>query len=159
MDYTVKERTFPAQNIMSIRAIAPFSQIGDAMSGMFGELCAYCQKSGCIPAGHAFALYHAEGATMEQLDIECCIPVKELTKEDGRVKGRTVGEESNLMVQYTHKGPYEGLAAVYQTMMAWAEKEGYKWLAQYPMREIYLNDPTETKPEDYLTEIVWPVEK
>ncbi len=159
MDYKVEKRTFPSYKIMSIRAVVPFSQISGAMGGMFEELCTYCQKKGCQVAGDPVALYHAEGASMEALDIECCLPVAELVEEAGRVKGRALDGETNLMAQHTHKGPYEGLKKVYEDMMAWADGEGYKWLTDYPMREIYLNDPMTTKPEDYLTEIVWPVWK
>jgi effector-binding domain-containing protein len=96
------------------------------------------------------AIYHDEEFDPNDSDLELAIEIKEA------VKG-TRDLETGLCAVITHKGPYSGLVESYAKVVSWIEKEGYA-IASSPF-DLYLNDPDETKPEDLITEIYFPVKK
>lgn len=59
------------------------------------------------------------------------------------------------MARTIHRGPYEACEPVYLKLFAWIEEQGLKITG--PIRELYLNDPREVRPEDIMTEILVPV--
>ena len=54
-----------------------------------------------------------------------------------------------------HKGPYDSVGATYGALAGWIAEQGYEIAG--PPEEAYLTDPAETPPEEYLTEIAFPV--
>jgi effector-binding domain-containing protein len=56
-----------------------------------------------------------------------------------------------------HRGPYETVGATYEQLAHWIVAEGYQMAG--PPQELYLSDPNEVPPEEYLTEIRFPVTK
>ena len=84
-------------------------------------------------------------------------PVAGDVPETDRVKMRDVpgAEQAACLI---HKGPYDGLAAAYQTLWKWVEENGYR--VSGPDREVYLAGcATTDDPNEYVTEIQVPVEK
>lgn len=55
------------------------------------------------------------------------------------------------------KGPYSGLAAAYQYLYGPWLAENKVALRDVPSFEVYLNDPTDTAPDDLLTDIHIPL--
>ncbi|MBE0477241.1 MAG: GyrI-like domain-containing protein [Coriobacteriia bacterium] len=56
-----------------------------------------------------------------------------------------------------HTGPYETIEPTYRRLAEWAGEQGYGITG--PPRELYYSDPRKTPPEEYLTEIQFPVRK
>jgi effector-binding domain-containing protein len=54
-----------------------------------------------------------------------------------------------------HQGPYDEVGDAYARLRAWIGEQGLAVVG--PPMEAYLNDPGETKPEAYLTEVMIPV--
>ena len=74
---------------------------------------------------------------------------KALPKVDATLLDRVRFESfaEGMCVQFLHIGPYEGMDAALDTMLAAAEAQGYV----VPVRnahDIYLNDVRKTKPEN-----------
>lgn len=156
--YDVGVREVSSTKVMSIRSITSMKTIGEDMGKIFGELYDYVSKNGGQFSGECFDIYHDEEFNPERIDVECCFSVLETIPENDRVKGRTV--EGGLMAYTLHKGPYDQLEGAYTAIMKWIEENGYVPLPK--MRDLYLNGPDceEVKgPEDYKTEILWPVKK
>ena len=59
------------------------------------------------------------------------------------------------MAKITHKGSYEAMKPVYERLFAWIEKSGKRLSG--PIREAYLNDPREVRPEEIITVIYAPI--
>ena len=56
-----------------------------------------------------------------------------------------------------YKGPYAGLKAAYDYLYGeWLPKLGEE-MREAPSYEVYLNDPTDTAPDDLLTDICVPI--
>lgn len=54
-----------------------------------------------------------------------------------------------------HRGTYETLGLAYHALEAWSQGFGHQRAG--PMREIYLNDPSEVPAEELLTEVLLPL--
>jgi effector-binding domain-containing protein len=54
-----------------------------------------------------------------------------------------------------HKGPYEQLGEVYEPLAQWIAAQRYAIAG--PPEEVYFSDPDEVPPEEYLTEVRFPV--
>jgi effector-binding domain-containing protein len=65
--------------------------------------------------------------------------------------------EPTLMASTMHRGPYEGIASTYGELVEWAGAHGYRIVG--PPEESYFSDPATTPPEEYLTQIRFPVAK
>ena len=117
----------------------------------FGKLFAAVAKEQLTCIGAPIAIYHDEEFDPTNNDTEIAIPIVE------RVKG-TRELAGGLCVKGVHKGPYSELPSTYAKIVQWMETEKYKLVA--PPYEIYVTDPEKTiSPEDYITEIYFPVKK
>ncbi|MDF1541881.1 MAG: GyrI-like domain-containing protein [Anaerosomatales bacterium] len=56
-----------------------------------------------------------------------------------------------------HRGPYESVATTYNALAQWVAEQGC--VIAGPPREAYLDDPATPAPDDYLTEIQFPVQR
>ncbi len=54
-----------------------------------------------------------------------------------------------------HRGPYETIDRTYAELAGWIAQHGY--VVCGPPAEVYLSDPADTEPEDYLTQVRFPV--
>jgi len=61
-------------------------------------------------------------------------------------------------VQFLHTGPYQGMEAAFEKMLAFAQQNGYAVSARNT-HDIYLNDSRKTKPENLKTIMRLVVEK
>ncbi|MEQ8174649.1 MAG: GyrI-like domain-containing protein [Syntrophomonadaceae bacterium] len=56
----------------------------------------------------------------------------------------------------TYAGPYDGLEKAYGAVFAWINNNGYQ--VKVTTREVYINDPVVTPPEQLVTEIQIPIQ-
>lgn len=75
--------------------------------------------------------------------------VKAASKADVDLLAKVRFEDYNegLCVQYCYVGPYQGMDATADRMIAFAEDQGYQ-VPQRNTHDIYLNDARKTKPEN-----------
>lgn len=85
--------------------------------------------------------------------IEVAWPVFGIVKGNREIKPYTL--PGGKMVHIVHHGPYESCEPTYQRLFTWIETRGLH--ISGPIREVYLNDPRQVKPEEILTEIFVPV--
>ena len=83
---------------------------------------------------------------------------KVLPKVDPRLLEQVRFESlaEGMCVQFLHIGPYEGMDAALDKMLAVADKQGYVIPARNA-HDIYLNDVRKTKPENLQTAMRLPV--
>ena len=94
------------------------------------------------------------GIVNDSLDVAVGIEVPEGTAGDEVVSERT--SPALPAAVHDHRGPYEGLPAVYEPLREWIVAQGLE--PGEEAREIYLAHPENTADaKDYLTRICWPV--
>lgn len=119
---------------------------------LFGELYAEISKKGIAPLGGPMAFYHDEDFNAEHTDIEVAVPVAEGTAGSRELAG-------GLHACSTLAGPYDSDAftAIYAGIMQWVEANGYH-LCGSPF-DVYVKGGPEVDPQDYITEICFPIAK
>lgn len=85
--------------------------------------------------------------------VEVAWPVFAIVKGNQEIKPYTL--TAGNMVRTVHHGPYESCRPTYQRLFTWIKTKGLH--ISGPIREVYLNDPCQVKPEEILTEIFVPV--
>ncbi|MEJ2694965.1 MAG: GyrI-like domain-containing protein, partial [Candidatus Thiodiazotropha sp.] len=66
--------------------------------------------------------------------------------------------ENGEYAMTTHFGSFKGVGDTYARLFGeWLPRSGYE-ARSAPCLEIYLNDPENTEPEDYLTDIYMPLQ-
>ena len=141
--------------IMSIRINTCIQKIGEDIPATYKKLWEYIDELSGEFAGECLAIYHDLAFNPESIDVECCFSVKEYVEQSAEVKARMA--EGGLMASTVFKGPYDKIEPAYATIIDWMKVNGYTPGPR--MRESYLNDPSMVKPEEFLTEILWPVSK
>lgn len=136
----------PDVNILSSRQHMSIEDFGK----YYGMLFSTVLKHKYTIAGAPVAIYHDKEFDPENNDTETGLVVKE-EGEGIRVL------EGGLHAMAVHRGPYYELPSVYAKMQKWVEENGYT-IARAPF-EAYLNDPCMVPPEEYVTEVYFPVSK
>ena len=117
----------------------------------FGKLFEIIAREKLTCLAPPIAIYHDQEFNPASNDTEIAIPIAE------RVKG-TRELPGGLCVKGVHKGSYSGLTSTYAKIVQWMDEEKYQLAA--PPYEIYVTDPATTpSPDDYITEIYFPVKK
>ncbi len=146
----------PAQHVLGLRRRGPYSQIPE----MLMEVFAVIMEKGAIPAGPPVSVYRQTTvAEVEQAeasgdaDLEVAFPVSNRVKPEGDVQYYEL--PGGRFAKVLHHGPYEGCTGTYERLFAWLAERGLAITG--PIREYYLNDPSEVAPEEILTEIHAPI--
>ncbi len=145
----IELRAATATPLISIR---PRPALPELMGTAFGELFAYAAQNRVQPVGPPLAIYHEIAG--EETDVEIGVPLARALEPSGRILAGELpaGEEAYSL----HVGPYDGIVETYEALDEWIKRHGL--VPCGPPREHYLNGPDEVGgPEEYRTEIVWPV--
>ena len=155
IEVTVKETEPMTVAFAAMRGA--YAQIPDAMSRVYG----YAGQSGLVPAGMPHAVYFTppEQGPESEAVWEVWAPVVGEPPESGPdANGLGVKRVASKLVASTmYKGPYEGIEPTYRELGQWVADHGYDMAG--PPEELYYSDPADTPPEEYLTEIRFPVRK
>jgi len=135
----------------------PYTQIPEA----FGKLYQWIGQKGYVPSGPPLGLYlNAPGQIPEdQLLWELRSPIAgDVALSEPDEQGLGVKHLAAIQVASTmHKGPFEKVEETYKALAEWVVQNGYEMSG--PPEEVYFSNPAETRPEDLLTEIRFPVRK
>jgi len=89
----------------------------------------------------------------EKITIHACIGIEAPFPDLETASMETL--RGGTMAWLTHKGAYEELGLAYHALAAWAQERGHEQSSA--MREIYLNDPTDTPVDELITEVLLPL--
>ncbi len=147
-DYLVKTTEFRPQNICSLRQKMSVREFGK----VFGELCGRMEKRRIKPSGPFLSVYHDEEFNHNCTDIEVGVIVAEGCGENIRRL------DPGLCCFATHIGPYDDFTPCYTALAEWIEREGYT--ISGPPIELYVKGcDDEVRPDEYVTEIYFPIKK
>ena len=150
-------KEIPVRNVIYIRLTGDY-RLND-YCGTWMKLIQFVREQN-LPMGDVcpLCIYHDDPkvTSPDKLRTDVCMVVPVAVTPKGEVGAKQI--PAGRYASFLYKGSYEHLQAVYDTIYARHIPEmGYS-LRDEPGYERYLNDPTQTKPEDLLTEICIPVE-
>lgn len=134
------------QTILSIRKKMNVKDYGKYM----GKIQETIQKEQLTMGGAPMTIFHDKEFNPDGYDMEIAVPVKEVVTGTKDLPGC-------LCAMGVLKGSYEQLPSIYSKLNQWVEKE--KFEVNGSPFEIYLTNPADTAPEDYVTEVYIPVKK
>lgn len=103
-------------------------------------------------------VYHGDPKVTEsdKLMTDVCLTVSKPVTPKGEIGVKEIPGGKYVVFHYA--GPYSNLAAVYDTIYGkWLPENGYK-IGEDSGYEKYLNSPSDTKPEELVSEIFIPIE-
>jgi DNA-binding transcriptional MerR regulator len=159
-------KTVEPLTILSIREVVPsVEQMGPRISAAFGRLYGFIDQAQARVAGAPLVLYHAHEQSggyefhEEDIDTETAVVVDPAglpAEVPAGITRRTL--ERTAAASAIHQGSYETIGQTYAAVSKWLEDSGYR--ISGPPREIYLRGPESgVPPQEYLTEIQYPVER
>lgn len=150
-------KELPMRRVIYIRLLGDY-KLND-YCGTWMRLCGFVNEQQ-LPMGEFIPLciYHDDPKVTptDKLRTDVCmvLPVAASPKGDIGYKEIPAGRYASFL----YKGPYDNLHAVYDTIYGKLLPEMECTMRDEASAERYLNDPTNTAPEDLLTEITIPVE-
>lgn len=164
--YDIVLKKVDPQKVISIRDTLP--TYGDQIH-LWIELANYLIARKAKAAGPSITIYHDPEYRERDVELETATPVSAPLPESQRVKMSEL-PGIDLAATLIHKGRYENFGQSYAALASWIEANGYRITG--PNREVYLlcaanvyDDPTvfgefvTENPDEFLTEIQFPVEK
>jgi len=148
----VQQKQVQAETVIALQHGGPYGEIGQT----YQEIFKWAQAKKVRPTGAPRTVFLSPPNELDPHSglFEVCMPVPAGTVGDAKV---TVKKLPAMTVAFAVvKGPYEKISGHYSEMLAWLSAEGLEVAG--PPREIYLKGPqSRVKPEEYLTEIQFPV--
>ncbi len=153
--YNVMIKSIPAYQVLSLRKIIPDYY---AEGELWKEMSGFAEKRTISISDHTFSIYYDEEHKERDVDVELCVPVLTMGKdEDGFVYRRTAPVP--VMASTMAYGPFRNIAGAYMSFADWLQEHDQYGMAG-PTRQIVHRGPwNEDDPEQYLTEIQIPLEK
>jgi effector-binding domain-containing protein len=149
MSYNCEVKEQLTQATLSIRTRTPVQDLAQILGKAYGAIAQYLGELGEQPAGPPFAAYY--NMDMQDLDVEAGFPVSRRLSGKGDIKASEIPGGKVATCLYT--GPYSEIEPAYTALSQWITDNGYE--ATGVVYEMYLNDPTQTPPQELKTQIVF----
>lgn len=155
MHYQVTVKAIPTYQVLTLRRIIPtYYEEG----GLWQELSSFAAQNKIDVSNETFSIYHDQEYKEQNVDVELCVPVKQLGTSTGAFCFRNT-EPVPTMAYTMVYGDFSNIAGAYLAFAEWLQKN-----SQYKMtgssRQIVHRGPwNESNPQQYLTEIQIPVKK
>jgi len=151
MGYKCEVKEKKAQPVISVRTNSAVQDLPQVLGKYYGAIAQYLGELRENPTGPPFVAYY--NLDMQNLDIEIGFPVSKKLggKEDIKMSEIPSGRFASCLFT----GPYNEIEPAYNELNQWLEEKGYE--STGVAYEVYLNDPSQTPPEDLKTEILFPL--
>lgn len=155
--FEARIKQVPATSACYIVMHGPYDQ----MPKGFSRLYSWAGALGLKPTGMPIAVFLTDPSKTPEFEAEweLLAPVEGDPIETGpNEKGLGVKHVGEMTVASTiHKGPYDAMRPAYTALMRWISDRSY--VPDGPPGEVYMSDPNDAPPSEYLTEIRVPVRK
>ena len=152
MEASIQKRS--ELRVISARHVGPYQSVGPTWQ----KLCAWAGPRGVFgPQTLMLGLCHDDPQTTppEQIRYDACLTVGPDVKGEGEFTIQTIAGGDYAVA--IHRGPYEKLGETYTELHAkWIPAQGRRERPAPPY-EIYRNNPSDTPPENLVTEICVPL--
>ena len=145
------------QIVIGLRNTGEYSKL---IPEQLGRLYMYTQENRIEIVGAPTFVCHekthedaCEAIKNKNADVESCVPIAKMVEVKGDFKCYEL--KGGKFAKITHKGPYDKCEPAYCKLFEWVKKN--KKEINGCIREVYLNDPREVKPNEVLTNILYPI--
>lgn len=139
------------QRYLGKRVRARLDAVGTLVPAAYAELFAALKEAHVPPAGMPFLV--ASEPSGGELDIELGVPCADPPARGELVAGVLPG---GRVAVSTFTGRYEDMGPAYTSLAEWIRVNGLE--SAGPPREVHLTGPEDVaRPEDHVTEVVWPI--
>ncbi len=152
MSYQCEIVERPAQPALTIRTRTSVQDLAQLSGQAFGAVAQYLGELGEYPAGAPFAAYY--NMDMQNLDVELGFPVTRPLPGKGEIQASEI--PGGRLATVVHTGPYSECGPAYEALAQFIKEHGYE--ATGVAYEAYLNDPTQTPPEQLQTQVIFPLQ-
>lgn len=147
MQEEVKIKELPALRVISRREKGRYEE---AIPRLINRICDMLVKQPeARICGPPMAIYHDCEYKESGADVEVAVPVSGRVTVDDGYEVQTL--EGGRAVTMLHRGDYRRIGETWGRIHKYLDEHGSE--ATAPGRELYLNDPTENKMEELLTEV------
>ena len=146
----------PAQTVIALQRRGSHNEIGE----VYRELHAWARAHDVTVRGNGLTIFldPPQAFDPKWALFEVCLPAPAGVQADEKVAVKTLPACRVASVRV--KGPYKEIPAHYTELLAWIDYRG--WSVAGAPREVYRKRPRSGdagKPDDYLTEIQFPIEE
>lgn len=132
------------------------SALKDTLMHLFSAVREFLAAKKIIPTGHGFTVYFDDEYRETQIGVGAAFPINAVVSGNTEVCVTTL--PAATIASVIHKGALEKMENAYAALLAWIAGNGYQIIG--PPREIALQyEPTAEHPENFITEIQFPVRK
>lgn len=138
--------------------VAEKAALKHTLAILFAAVLDFLRARGISPTGHGFTVYFDEEYRDTQIDVGAAFPISAAIVGDSAVRNSAVSVttlSAETMASVIHKGALEKMENAYAALLSWIEGNGYHILGA--SREIALQYDPAGEPENYVTEIQFPV--
>ena len=141
-------------DVMSLRHIGPYEQVGQAFERLVGWA-----KQSQLWSDHSKVLGLSyddpETTPSHQLRYDACVQLATHPAPTGEFQPIRV--DGGRFAMFRHIGPYSGIGDAFRHVFGvWLPQSGYE-VDDRPCLEMYPNDPADTPPAELITEIYVPL--
>lgn len=157
-DYEVVLKDVAEQRVAIARGVAPdIAQIGSSLNKLFASVDAHLQSHDVQCVGYGTTLYYDVEFDRVNIQVGAALPIAADTPlpEASGVASDVLPAQTMAMV--VHHGSFDQLENAYDAVLKWIEQHNYRIIG--PNREINLAFDPKGNPDDYVTEIQFPVAK
>lgn len=155
MNYHVTLKTLPERYVASVRQIIPAYENEGMLWGFLAQETAAMNLQMTSPC-YSMAVFHDKEFKESDVDVEIQMSVTGQYQDTEHVTFKTAPAVE--MASVTCKGSYDQIAPINEAIVNWITQNGYDFNG--PCFWIYHVSPHETQnPEEYVTEICYPVKK
>jgi len=152
MPITCEYRELPAQNTLEVRIKTHVEELPQMFGKWYGAIAGYLAKLGETPAGAPYAAYY--NMEMENLEVGIGFPVSRSLPPEGEIMPGEIPAGRYATGLFT--GPYSELGTAYDALNQWMVEKGDSPSGM--SYEIYLDDPSNTPPQELKTLIMFPIQ-
>ena len=150
------EKQIPQLRILSKTQRGSISELmGELVGDVMGVIYHPDNQRNLVKmTGPLMTLYHDPEPDLNDRCVDVAVPITgkiSLTDPEAEVRNLPATPVLSLV----HKGPYDSIGLAYQKLIEYANARNIELTG--PFRELYLNDPNVTDPEDIMTEIQAPL--
>lgn len=152
-DVIVKD--LPEMKVASVSHVGPYWELFSAFEALNSYLVKNSIKTLTAPMG--LYLDNPKLVPMDQLRSEAVIGIENGAAEGNiQIKALPAGKFVTLIYTGSYADP--GKLKAYEILHKYIEANGLKYQGELPVREVYLNSPSEVKPDELKTEIQFPIQ-
>jgi len=145
MTYEIDVSTLERSTIASVRRRVTWTEIGEVIGAMFGEVHSFLDANGLGGRGHNVALYHGAGA--QGAELEAGVQLAEAFTASGDVACSST--PAGRAVHTVHHGEYHLLGAAHEALIHWLEERGEKIGLGWEVYGDWHDDPSKRRTDVY----------